>query len=89
MALGAQKKDVMLLVLRQGGWLVALGVVLGLVTAYTATSLIAAMLYGVSGRDPFTFVAVPLLLTSVAVLAIYIPARQAARVDPTVALRYE
>jgi predicted permease len=89
MALGAQKKDVMLLVLRQGGLLVALGVALGLATAYTATSLVAAMLYGVSGRDPYTFVAVPLLLTSVAVVAIYIPARQAARVDPTVALRYE
>jgi len=89
MALGAQKKDVMLLVLRQGGLLVALGVALGLATAYATTSLVAAMLYGVSSRDPFTFAAVCLLLGSAALVAIYIPARHAARVDPIVALRYE
>jgi predicted permease len=89
MALGAQKKDVMLLVVRQGGLLVALGVALGLAAAYAATSLVTGMLYGVSGRDPFTFAAVSLLLGSVALLAIYLPARQAARVEPTVALRYE
>jgi predicted permease len=88
-ALGAQKKDVMLLVVRQGSLLVAVGLALGLATAYAATSLVAAMLYGVSGRDPFTFVAVSLLLGSMALFAIYIPARHAARVDPTVALRYE
>jgi putative ABC transport system permease protein len=89
MALGAQKKDVMLLVVRQGGMLVALGVVLGIAAAYAATSLVAGMLYGVSGRDPFTFATVSLLLGSVALLAIYIPARHAARVDPSVALRCE
>jgi predicted permease len=89
MALGAQKKDVMLLVVRQGGLLVALGVALGIAAAYAATSLVAGMLYGVSGRDPFTFATVSLLLGSVALLAIYIPARHAARVDPSVALRCE
>jgi putative ABC transport system permease protein len=89
MALGAQKKDVMLLVVRQGGSLVAIGVALGLAAAYAATSLVAAMLYGVSGHDPLTFAAVSLLLGLVALLAIYIPARHAARVEPTVALRYE
>ncbi len=89
MALGVQKKDVMLLVVRQGGLLVALGVALGIAAAYAATSLVAGMLYGVSGRDPFTFATVSLLLGSVALLAIYIPARHAARVDPSVALRCE
>ncbi len=89
MALGAQKKDVMSLVFRQGGVLVAVGVALGLGAAYAATRLVAGMLYGVSGHDSFTFVVVSFLLASVALLAIYIPAQHAARVDPSVALRYE
>jgi predicted permease len=88
-ALGAQKKDVMSLVFRQGGVLVAGGVALGLGAAYAATRLVAGMLYGVSGHDSFTFVVVSFLLASVALLAIYIPAQHAARVDPSVALRYE
>lgn len=89
MALGAQKKDVMSLVFRQGGVLVAVGVALGLGAAYAATRLVAGMLYGVSGHDSFTFVVVSFLLASVALVAIYIPAQHAARVDPSVALRYE
>ena len=89
MALGAQKKDVMSLVFRQGGLLVAAGVALGLAGAYAATRLVAGMLYGVSSHDSFTFAAVSFLLGSVALMAIYVPARQAARVDPNVALRYE
>jgi predicted permease len=89
MALGAQKKDVVSLVFRQGGVLVVVGVALGLGAAYGATSLVAGMLYGVSGHDSFTFVVVSFLLASVALLAIYIPAQHAARVDPSVALRYE
>jgi predicted permease len=89
MALGAQKKDVMSLVFRQGGVLVAVGVALGVGAAYAATRLVAGMLYGVSGHDFFTFVVVSFLLASVALLAIYIPAQHAARVDPSVALRYE
>jgi ABC-type antimicrobial peptide transport system permease subunit len=88
-ALGAQKKDVMSLVFRQGGVLVAGGVALGLGAAYAATRLVAGMLYGVSGHDSFTFVVVSFLLASVALLAIYIPAQHAARVDPSVALSYE
>jgi putative ABC transport system permease protein len=89
MALGAQKKDVMSLVFRQGGLLVAVGVALGLAAAYAATRLVAGMLYGVSGHDSFTFAVVSFLLGSVALLAIYIPARHAARVDPSLALRCE
>jgi ABC-type antimicrobial peptide transport system permease subunit len=89
MALGAQSRDVVSLVMRQGVLLVALGMALGLAAAYAVTDLIAGMLYGVGGRDLFTFTAVSLLLASVAVLATYIPARHAARVDPIVALRYE
>jgi predicted permease len=89
MALGAQKKDVMSLVFRQGGVLVIVGVTLGLGGSYAATRLVAGMLYGVSGHDSFTFVVVSFLLASVALLAIYIPAQHAARVDPSVALRYE
>jgi putative ABC transport system permease protein len=89
LALGAQSRDVVSLVMRQGVWLVALGMALGLAAAYGVTDLITGMLYGVAGRDLFTFIAVSLLLASVAVLATYIPARHAARVDPMVALRYE
>ena len=74
LALGAQSRDVVSLVMRQGGLLVALGMALGLAAAYGVTDLIAGMLYGVAGRDLFTFIAVSLLLASVAVLATYIPA---------------
>jgi putative ABC transport system permease protein len=89
MALGAQKRDVVSLVMWQGLWLVAVGMALGLAAAYAASGLIAGMLYGVGGRDLFTFTSGSLLLASVAVLATYLPARHAARIDPMVALRYE
>jgi macrolide transport system ATP-binding/permease protein len=89
LALGAQSRDVVSLVMRQGVLLVALGMALGLAAAYAVTDLITGMLYGVAGRDLFTFTAVSLLLASVAVLATYISARHAARFDPMVALRYE
>jgi predicted permease len=89
LALGAQSRDVVSLVMRQGVLLVASGMALGLAAAYAVTDLIAGMLYGVAGRDFFTFTVVTLLLATVAVLATYIPARHAARVDPMMALRYE
>ncbi len=89
MALGAQRWEVLGLVLRDGIAIVALGVALGIVSAFAATRLIVSQLYGVSATDPLTFVAVSLLLTGVALLASYVPARRATRVDPMVALRYE
>jgi predicted permease len=89
MALGAQKRNVVSLVIRHGVLIVGLGLALGLAAAYAATPLIARILYGVAGRDLLTFTAVSASLAIVAVLATYIPARHAARVEPMVALRYE
>jgi ABC-type antimicrobial peptide transport system permease subunit len=88
-ALGAQKHDVVSIVIRQGVWLVGLGMALGIAAAFAATQLVAGMPYGVAGRDVLTFTAASLLLACVSILATYIPAGQAARVDPMVALRYE
>ena len=89
MALGAQKKDVIALVLRQGSVLVAMGAALGIAAAFAAARLVAGTLYGVSSHDPVTFAGVPVVLGAVALLAIWLPARKAARVTPTEALRYE
>jgi len=89
MALGAQTTDVLKLVLRQGVRLAVTGLLLGLGGAFALLRLVSGLLYGVSATDPLTFSIVPALLFAVAVLACWIPARRAAKVDPMVALRYE
>ena len=89
MALGARPGDVLKLVLRQGMWLTIVGLVVGIAIGSVATRVLTDMLFGVTPRDPLTFVGVPALLLLVAFLACYIPARRATRIDPLVALRYE
>lgn len=89
LALGAEKSDILGMVLRQGLGLAIAGAVVGLVCALIVSQLMAGLLYGVRPTDPLTFLSVALLLMSVALLACYIPARRAMRVAPMVALRHE
>jgi predicted permease len=89
MALGAQSRQVLALVLRQGMLLTVVGAVLGVLVAVPTTRLASTLLYGVSPTDPLTYISITLLLMAVALLACYIPARRATRVDPLIALRYE
>ena len=89
MALGAQRKDLLKLVLRKGLVLVVWGSAIGLVACYWLSRLVSSQLYGVSPNDPATLLSVAVLLATVALLASYIPARRATKVDPLVALRYE
>jgi putative ABC transport system permease protein len=88
-ALGAQKSDVLRLILRQGMTLVAIGVVAGLAASIGLTRLMATLLYGVSATDPITFLALSITLLSVAFVACWLPARRASAVDPIVALHAE
>jgi predicted permease len=89
MALGARHGDVLSLVVRHGLFLTVTGLVIGLGLALGAAQLLSFLLYGIAPTDPTTFIGVALVLCAIAVLACYIPARRAMRVDPMVALRYE
>lgn len=89
MALGAQTRDIMKLIVGQGLRLTLIGVGVGLLVAFGLTRLMSSLLHEVSPTDPATYVLIALLLTAVALLACYIPARRATKIDPLVALRYE
>ncbi|HEU4509149.1 MAG TPA: ABC transporter permease [Pyrinomonadaceae bacterium] len=89
LALGAQSRDVLLMIVKQGGLLIAIGLAIGLAGAYAATRLLASLLFGITEKDPLTFAAVSALLALVALLACYVPAWRATKVDPMEALRCE
>jgi len=86
-ALGARREDVLRLILRQGATLALAGIAVGSIAALLLSRLVAGLLYGVSATDPVSFVVVIALLTVVALLASFIPARRAAKVDPMTVLR--
>jgi len=89
MALGAQRSQILRLVIGQGTALAVVGIILGLGGAFALTRVMRTLLFGVEPSDPLTFVAVSLLLLAIALLACWLPARRAARVHPMEALRYE
>jgi putative ABC transport system permease protein len=89
MALGARRPDVLALIVKQGMALALMGIAAGAMLALGMTRLIAGMLFGITATDPLTFAGVAALLGTVALLANYLPARRASKVDPRVALRYE
>ena len=89
MALGAQRKNVLALVLGNGGRLILWGVLLGFLGALALTRVLRGLLFEIPATDPATFVGVSLLLVATALIACYVPARRTAKIDPMVALRYE
>ena len=89
MALGANRSHVLTMITKQGMWLAGVGVVIGLLLSFGLVRLLSSLLIGVSGYDLWIFVLVPVLLAAVALLACYLPARRATKVNPLVALRYE
>jgi putative ABC transport system permease protein len=89
MALGASRGDVIGMVLRMGLWLVGIGLAVGLAASLVANKVLASELWGVSARDPLTFIAVALVVLAAGVAACWFPAQRATRVDPMIALRFE
>jgi putative ABC transport system permease protein len=87
MALGARRADVLQMTVKQGLRLVSAGMILGLAAAFLLTRVLASLLFGISATDPITFIGISLVLLAVAILASYVPALRATKVDPIVALR--
>jgi putative ABC transport system permease protein len=87
MALGARRADVLQMTVRQGLKLVGAGMILGLSAAFLLTRVMATLLYGISATDPTTFIGISVVLLAVAILASYVPALRATKVDPITALR--
>ena len=87
MALGARRADVLQMTVRQGLKLVGAGMILGLAAAFLLTRVMATLLYGISATDPITFIGISAVLLAVAVLASYVPALRATKIDPITALR--